>query len=319
MRVDSSIGMGKSVSAKGLEKAWHACLAKALRPVEGVLLAKEEARSLAESLLNQELETAGSVEGEASLTAHCLRLVTQSSKEFVAEDRLNSSDEERYRDPADKRYERNLSLPRLQRKGVDGGFLDTEWSELLSLLKPFGYRELQKKGVLNQDAEDVYSETFTELTREGKTKAAPIMRLTVFEEVIPLFVRMIQFRRLDWLRSRNAKKNQPNTQESIEELASEERGGQQFTDTRETSIGSDQPLSFDAIYYQCQEQLSSFEWHLVFSLYVAQRATMGELIEEERTLSHMGLTRKDSPSTRRRRLNEHLDEALTKLRENLEI
>lgn len=302
-----------------IEKAWQACLAKALRPVEGVLLDRTIAADLAERLINQELDSSSPLESEPSLVAHLIKCVTQSSKETVAHERLEFQDDNKHHDLNDQRYERNLSLPQLQKRNQDGEFNDPEWNKLLGFLKPFGHNELHKKGVQHQDAEDVYSETFAELIREKTDKAAPISRLTVFEEIIPLFVRMIQFRGLDWIRSRHAKKNQPNTQESIEDLASEERGNRQFEDTRETALGGDHPLSFEAIYYQCQEVLTPFEWQLIFSLYVSENATMGELLEDEKILQRLNLNKDDSSSTKRRRLNEQLDTTLTKLRSNLEF
>lgn len=311
--------MSRRLSRKELERAWQACLAKALRPIEGVLLNRTQASALAEKLLDKELGNASSIEGEASLTAHLIKTVTQSSKDTVAEDRLNTSNDDEHHDPNDKRYDNNLHLPGLKKQDHKGLFSDSEWNRLLDFLKPFGLNELKKKGILNQDAEDVYAETFAELVREKAEKQAPITRLTVFEEIIPLFVRMIQFRGLDWIRSRHAKKNQPNTQDSLEDLSSSERGGQQFEDQRTPSVASEKPLTFDAIYYQCQELLTPFEWKLVFSLYVAESVNMGEMIEDESVLQKLGLTKSDSSSTRRRRLNEQLDTTLTKLRENLQF
>ncbi|MEM9081070.1 MAG: hypothetical protein AAGC74_10305 [Verrucomicrobiota bacterium] len=311
--------MTTPLSRKAFEKCWQACLAKATRPVEGVLLPPERASSLAESLMNAALDDASAFDSEASFVAELLDSTSSQSKSTVAHDRRTENNPNCHHDPNDSRYDQNLNLDHLQSQDKSNTFNHPEWSKLLDFLTPFGLRELQKKGITHPDSDDVYSETFSELIREKSGKKPPISALLVFEEIIPLFVRMIQFRAIDWVRNRNTKKNQPNTQDSVEGLQEAAQSSRQFADTKASHPGLSDSLSFEEIYRDCHNVLTKFEWQLIFTIHVAESSTMGELIEKPRVLAQLGVTASDSVSTRRRRLNEALDQALTKLAKALEI
>ena len=164
------------------------------------------------------------------------------------------------------------------------------------------------------NAEDVYIETFAELARpKSSDKRAPIEAIRVFEEIVPLFSRMVQFRAIDWRRKQSALKNQPNTQNSLDELTDSEDHAMQFEAPGAGPAATVGDMSFDEIYSQCEEALNPFEWQLVFTVYVSQAATMGELLEKPAMLEKLGLTEGDSTSKKRRILNEYLEQALQKL------
>lgn len=300
------------------EKLWRATYRRAKRPVEGVLLPDEAASALASRIFESILDRYQKRPPDAELTAEALDDVHEHARHDVARDRTEKEDPQIFHDPADDRYEKNLSLDRLKKK--DGnGFSDREWNGLDPILRPFGFHLLLRKGLNNQDAEDVYLETFAELARErAKDGKAPIESIVLFEEVIPLFSKMVKFRSIDWRRKQGSLKNQPNTQSSFEDLTEREDGAMQFEDEGADPSRGLGTLTFDEIYRQCGEALTAFEWQLVFTIYVSQSSTMGELCDDAQTLEKLGLEPKHSVSKKRRILNEALEVALGKLQNSLQ-
>ena len=299
------------------EKLWRATYRRAMRPVEGVLIPEKAAGALASEIFENLLDRYKSRPPDAEFSAEALEGVHDHARHNVATDRTARADPQICHDPEDGRYEENLDLDRLQRK-EDGGFPDREWNGLDPILRPFGFHLLLRKGLGNQDAEDVYLETFAELARErSKDSRAPIEAIVVFEEVIPLFSKMIQFRAIDWRRKQGALKNQPNTQSSFEDLTEREEGAMQFEDESADPDRELGQLSFEEIYRQCGEALNECQWHLIFTIYVSQSATMGELCEDPEILAKLGLEPGHSISKKRRILNEALEEALGKLQKCL--
>lgn len=305
------------VDTEFFEKLWRATFRRAKRPVEGVLLSDEAATKLAAEIFENLLDRYRLRPSDAEFSAEAMEGAHDHARHNVATDRTSQSDPQLFHDPADTRYEKNLDLDRLKKKGSEG-FSDREWNGLDPILRPFGFHLLLRKGLGNHDAEDVYLETFTELARErAKDGKAPIEAIVVFEEVIPLFSKMVQFRAIDWRRKQGSLKNQPNTQSSYEDLTEREDGAMQFEDESSDPDRGLGQLSFDEIYRQCGEALNEFEWHLVFTVYVSQSATMGELCEDEETLEKLGLEPGHSVSKKRRILNETLEGALEKLQKCL--
>lgn len=300
------------------EKLWRATFRRAQRPVEGVLLPDEAATALAAEIFENLLDRYKLRPPDAEFSAEALESAYDHSRHNVANDRTDKADPQHCHDPADTRYDKNLDLDRLQKKDGDG-FSDREWNQLDPLLRPFGFRLLLRKGLNNQDAEDVFLETFAELARErNKDGKAPIESIVVFEEIVPLFSKMVQFRAIDWRRRQSSLKNQPNTQSSYEELTEREEGAMQFEDEGADPDREVMQLTFDEIYRQCGEVLTPFEWHLVFTVYVAQSATMGELCKDPDVLRKLDLKVAHSVSKKRRILNEALETALEKLQECLQ-
>ena len=299
------------------EKLWRATYRRARSPVEGVLLSPEAARLLAAELFENLLDRYKLRPTDAEFSAEALESAHDHSRHNVATERSSRSDPQFYHDPADERYEKNLDLDRLKKKD-DNGFSDREWNGLDPILRPFGFRLLLRKGLGNHDAEDANLETFAELARErAKDGTAPIESIGVFEEVIPLFSKMVQFRAIDWRRKQGALKNQPNTQSSFEDLTEREDGAMQFEDEGADPDRGLNQLSFEEIYRQCGEALDDFQWHLVFTIYVAQSATMGELCDDPEVLDKLGLEPGHSVSKKRRFINDALAEALGKLQKCL--
>jgi hypothetical protein len=311
--------MAGAISLEFFERVWRATFRRARQPVEGARLPESAAREIVEDVFDRLLSRYRQMPRESEFASEALELAAETSRHRISAERRDQRDPNLHHLPEDRRYERNLDLDRLQKRDADNACTDREWNGLDPDLRPIRFHLLQRKGILGQDAEDVYIETFTELARlRSSDQRAPIETILLFEESIPLFSKMVQFRSIDWRRRRGAQKNQPNTQHSIEELTEREDHAMQFEDRRSSPASQVGELSFDEIFRQCEECLSPFEWELVFILYVAQSATMGELIENEAILTRLELKKRDSTSKKRRILNEHLERALKKLAHCLE-
>jgi DNA-directed RNA polymerase specialized sigma24 family protein len=280
--------------------------------VEGVLIPEERAVEIAERVLRNIALDFEELPPEAEFAARVVQETTEATRDIVAGERRKRADPQLHHDPDDRRYSQNLDLDRLQRSDPARGFNDPEWNRLPQILRPLALAALSRKGIKGADAEDVFSDTLVELVREREnTHSAPILDPTVFEELIPLHARILQFRAIDWFRRRTALKNQPNSGESFDALTGDPDRPLQFQDAASESI------SFEKIYQECREALTPVEWQLVYTLYVAQTATVQDLIQDDKTCAKLGIKPGVSTSTRRRVIAEMVEEALEKIRENL--
>lgn len=297
-----------------LERCWQSCWQKARRPIEGILLSEDQATTLTEQSIRNLAIDYDTFPGEAEFSAKALLETLSTTLQSVATDRRKTSDHQLHRDPQDTRYERNLNLDRLQRHHPEKGFYDREWNSLPPILKPLALSTLNRKGIKGPDAEDIFVETLAELVRERQgTHHAPILDPTVFEEIIPLHIRIVGFRAIDFYRRKGSLKNQPNTGSSLEELTQNPDHAIQFEDR---SADPEKP-TFERIYKQCEEALSKNEWEIIFILYVTQTSTVQDLIADDTFCAKMGIKPGVSNSTRRRLLAEIIEQALEKIRENM--
>jgi len=306
--------MAGAISLEFYERTWRAAFRRARSPGEGTLLPDAEAQAIVEDVFDRLLTRFQQMPAEAEFTSEAIETAIDASRHHIASQRLAQGDPNLYHNPEDRRYPANLKLDQLQKRDSDDAFSSREWNSLDPLLRPLCFHLLQRKGITGADAEDVYNETFAELARlRTSDQRAPIESISLFEEIVPLFSKMIQFRSIDWMRRRGAQKNQPNTQSSIEELTEREDHAMQFEETGSNPHSSADELSFDQIYRQCEDALSTFEWELVFTIHVSQSATMGDILEKDHILSELGLKSRDSTSKKRRILNDTLEAALKKL------
>jgi DNA-directed RNA polymerase specialized sigma24 family protein len=304
--------MSPTSPQKHLQKCWEACWHRARRPVEGVLLPEEQATAIAERVMRNIALDFEKLPAEAEFTARVIEETTEATRDLVAGERRKIADPQLHHDPADRRYPQNLDLDRLQRLHPERGYQDPEWNRLPDMLRPLALATLSKRGIRGHDAEDVFIETLAELVREREeSQRAPIQEPTVFEEIIPLHTRIVQFRAIDWFRRRGARKNQPNAGESFDQLTGDPERPLQFEDSAAAA------MTFEKIYKECRESLSSTEWNLLYTLYVAQSATVQDLIQNDKLCAKLGIKAGASFSTRRRAISEMVEAALGKIRENL--
>jgi hypothetical protein len=299
-----------------LERCWNSCWQRARRPIEGVFLSEEQAAIIAEQSIRNLSIDFDEFPGEAEFSAKALLDTVSATLQSVAKERRETANHQLHHDPEDKRYERNLNLDRLQRHDPERGFYDREWNDLPPVLKPLALATLNRKGIKGADAEDVFVETLAELVREREGSGhSPILDPTVFEEIIPLHIRIVGFRAIDWFRRRGSFKNQPNVGSSLEELTDNSDHAMQFED----HSADPSAITFEKIYKDCEEALTKGEWELIFILYVNQTATIQDLIADDAFCARMGIKPGVSGSTRRRVLAELVEQALEKIRENMKF
>ena len=302
------------------EGLWNAMLERLRTPVTGILLSRDLARKVGEPILARLVRRQGDDSAEAETTAEGLKEATLSSKEYVADERKLSGDQERHRDPDDQRYNKNLCLPDLQDQDKNGRFNNREWESLDRFLRPFGFQILKRKGMAGEDSEDIFNETIASLAvvKENHPQA-PIEELIVFEEIIPNFCKLIGWRAIDSVRRRTTQKARPESLQSLDAMQSEDAAPVQVADPSTADRERPDTWRFEEIYAQCQEDLTALEWGLLHDLYVAQRYTVKDLIADEEKLTFLGIDSSQSASTLRRRVEEIINPALEKLADALSV
>ncbi len=300
------------------EDLWNAMLERLQRPVSGVLVNRDAARRIGEPLLLRLVRAHGDGPPGAETGATALGEAAEISKCHVAEERKLSHDQERHRDPEDTRYDKNLNLPQLQQRRLDGRFDHPEWSRLDRFLRPFGFQILRRKGLSDEDGEEVFNDTFVSLAL-GNSERAPIEELIVFEEIIPNFCRRIGFRAIDSLRRRTSLKARPEHLHSLEGMAGEGGAAVQLADAATADPDRPDTWRFEEIYHQCREELDASEWGLVYDLYVAQNYTVKDLIADSVKLEFLGIDPNQSPATLRRRVEDIVNPALERLANALSV
>lgn len=297
-----------------LQRCWNACWHRARRPLEGILVTADQASLIAAQVIRNVSLDYDEFPGESEFTARALDETAAATRQLVATQRRAQTDPQIHHDLADRRYDRNLDLDRLQRHDPHKGYFDSEWNHLPRILRPLALTTLSRKGIKGPDADDIFNDTLAELVRPREGSGhSPILDPTVFEELIPLHARIVGFRAVDWYRRRGTLKNQPNTGDSFEGLTENPDHAMQFEDRSADPQGN----TFERIYKECREDLSPPEWELIFILFVSQSATIQDLIGDDAFCSRFGIKPNVSGSTRRRMLSERLETALEKIRKNL--
>jgi len=308
--------MADEKTSRLLQTCWNACWQVARRPVEGVLVVEDRAREALQRVLRNLALDYEELPADAEFTARGLQETREALRTIVAGERRENADPQLHHDPEDRRYGKNLDLDRLQKKHPERGFSNREWNHLPPVLKPLAFARLNKKGIQGADAEDVFNDTLVELVREREgDKGAPILDLTVFEEIVPMHMRIVGFRAVDWYRRRSALKNQPNTGDSFDQMSDDPDRPVQFADP---GSEDDAPMGFEQIYKECEEALEPEEWELIFTLFVSQSATVTDLVRDDEFCAKLSLKQGASDSTRRRAIEERMTTALEKLKNSME-
>ncbi|MFT4548431.1 MAG: hypothetical protein ACI8XO_000868 [Verrucomicrobiales bacterium] len=292
---------------------WRVVCAKVRRPLSGVLLPDDvvvdEATLVFEEFLAEFDSLPSSGEIGTFLTGRALRR----GLEATACARAREDDPQRFYNPEEQFYDRNLDLVSLQQRSGDGRFESTEWGGLPSVLKGRAVAVLRRCGVPDGAIDDVFVDCLAALAivRE-KDGIAPIEQLTIFEEVVPLFTTMVHNRGVSWLRKQSAQKNRPNNPAYGESLDDPDK----FITPASDQAGGGGPfdgLTFDAMYESCCDCLSELEWHILTALFVEANVTRGDLANDSVVMKMMQVKASSSLGNRRRHLNKHLESALEKL------
>lgn len=294
-----------------LEILWEAVCMRAARPVPGILLDEKGTLEVAKATFQEFLDSGGDPAPnlQAMLTV-LTRPVQGRALRYVADQRSEHKDPDLLRDTAKARWSKNPAFPQLIARRDDGQLSDPGWSLAEPILwnraSPI-YRRLR---INDTDSRDVYSETVADfLKARPDPDDCPMRKMVVFEELPRLFAAVAERRAISWIRKQTTLKMQPN------------QGGLSFDDPdlgplETRTLGDDDPLAnatFDRIRESCADTLDEFEWHLVEVLFVEGSKTRDELVLEDWTLQQLEIDPSASRSTKLRRLNAVIADALARL------
>ena len=238
--------------------------------------------------------------------------------EHVAESRKLSGDPNRHRSKSTNRYDYgdNPDFDALRKRDRSGVLNSPELAKIYPAVRPIAYGTFKKYGISERDSEEVLSNCIQKLVMPKADGSATIDNLTVFEEVFPFFNKIVQNEAVDRVRRLSAKKNQANTQDSFDALQDDPDRPVQFADPT-SALGAEEMPGFEEIYELCAGSLDESEWKLVAALYLGEKVTKNELLQQEDFLEDLGIAG-GSHITRWRALSKKLGHALGKMRLRLE-
>ncbi|MGJ8697861.1 MAG: hypothetical protein ACSHYF_16200 [Verrucomicrobiaceae bacterium] len=294
-----------------LDELWEAVCRKAARPIPGVLLDGRGIATVAREVFGEFLEGGGSPEGTPQAMMTVLGQPAQKEAlKHVAGRRSGEGDADLLRDPEKKYWERNPKMPELVERGGEGELTSGEWGIAEPVMWKRAAPIYRRLRINETDARDVYGETMGDfLKARPDLKGCPFLEMLVFEELPRLFAVVAERRAISWVRKQTTLKNQPN------------QTGLSMDDpdlglAEPRSLEDPDPLAnvtFDRIRERCGEALEDFEWHVVEALFVEGSQTRDELVMEDWIVEEMGVDLGASRSTKLRRLNGVIAEALGKL------
>jgi hypothetical protein len=299
-----------------IDELWPLVSQRAMRPLGGILLDKPAAAGIAREVFSDFLAAFPQRPGTWESVLHWLTSrVRPLALAAVAEERRQSADWQRFRDPKKTVWVRNPDFDALRSRSPDGALLSREWD----LAAPILWKGVQpvflRLGIAEEDARDIQNETLAELTRASKT-AGTLEKLLVFEELPKLFATMIERRTISWLRKTTAVKRRPMNPAFTDRLDDPDNATARHLAAPLTGPAGASPWAhagFDRIRHACRSVLTDFEWHLVEALFVEGSHSRGELVNDAWILEQLGISASASESKRRRHLNVFLDEALARL------
>ena len=280
-------------------KLWSDCFATARRPLTGLCVPTLDAEQIARSVFQRLLADGRKLTSLPEIVEFLRGNTRKAALAAVAEVRLTKDDPGCWADPAEGQEAPRLHLKQLQQdRSSSAG-----WNDLLNQFRQRNWNSMKTLGVPPEEIEDVLSETLVALFRpraDGVTR--PLDTISVYEELMPLLHTMSKHVATDYLRAKSAQKRSPGAGNLVSGEAAEE-------------VASPQPppgeeYSFYHCYQECRDCLSEFQWNLLMRLYVLESANRLQLIEEPAVLKELGVKANSSSATRRRRLNEYVDDMI---------
>ena len=305
--------------ADWLDVLWEAVCVRAGRPLTGVLLGAGEVAEVARGVFEDFLSGGGEAERTLQgMLSVLTRPVKGRALSYVAGRRKREGDSNLCRDPERMGWERNPEVPELFRRGSGGELVDGGWTVAERVLWMRAVPVYRRLRINEADAGDVYAETVADFLKARPERGScPFREMVVFEELPVLFGVVAERRAISWVRKQTTLKNKPN------------QGGVSFDDpdtgldrtvAEPRSLEGDDPLahaSFAEIRDGCEGVLSDFEWHLLEVLFVEGTQTRDELVCEDEVLEELEVDGAASRSTKLRRLNAVVADALARLGRSL--
>ncbi len=300
-----------------LDLLWEAVCLRAARPISGVLLDSAGIQTIAKETFENFLASGGTPEAnlQAMLTV-LTRPVQQRSLEYVAAKR--QEDPEAFRDLTKAKWLKNPPLPDLLTRSSEGQLTSPDWNIAEPVLWQRASPIYHRLHINENEARDVYAETVGDFLKARPAAECPMRKMLVFEELPRLFGVIAERRAISWVRKQTTLKMKPNRSGlSIDDPDT----GLNAKLQEPRSLNQKNPLaraSFDDIRNACQDHLDEFEWHLLETLFSEGTQTREELSQDDWTLTQLGLESSSSRSTRLRRLNTAIADALATLGRALE-
>lgn len=299
-----------------LEILWEAVCVRAARPIPGILIDAPGIQKIATKTFEDFLESGG--KPEATLQA-MLSVLTQPVQalalQHVAGQRKAAGDPDLLRDLEKAKWNHNPKMPELIARGPEGELLDRGWAVAEPVLWQRASGVYRRLRINESDARDVYAETIADfLKARPEPDDCPMRGMLVFEELPRLFAVVAERRAISWVRKQTTLKMQPN------------KTGLSFDDVdlslpEPRALEESDPLanvSFDQIRSSCGDAIDEFEWHIIETLFVDGSKTRDELVLEDWVLQQMEVDASASRSTKLRRLNGVIADALARLGRALE-
>jgi len=298
--------------AAWLDLLWEAVCLRAARPIAGILLDSKAISEVAEATFEEFLTKGGNPEATLQgMLSVLTKPVQEQALSYVAQHR--NDDPQKFRDLSKARWEKNPALPDLLLRDNEGQLISDGWQLAEPVLWQRAIPILRKLGINENDSRDVYSEIMADFLKARPGEQCPMRKMRVFEELPRLFGVIAERRAISWLRKQTTLKMQPN------------RGGLSLDDPdsglssrlpEPRSLPDEDPmanLTFDHIRASCPDALNHFEWHLVEAIFVEGNRTRDELITEDWVLEQLEVDPSSSRSTKLRRLNMTIADALSSL------
>lgn len=299
-----------------LDILWEAVCVRAARPVPGLLLDGDGMVRIATATFQEFLDQGGKPEATLQAMLSVLTGPVQGrALRYVAEQRKARNDPNLLRDPAKARWESNPQFPELIARRDDGQLSDAGWATAEPVLWQRASPIYRRLRINENDARDVYSETIADfLKARPESDDCPMRNMVVFEELPRLFAVVAERRAISWVRKQTTLKMQPNqTGLSFDDL--------DLALPEPRTLEEKDPLAnatFEQIRQSCGKTLDDFEWHLIETLFVEGARTRDELVLDDWVLRQMDVESSASRSTKLRRLNAVIADALARLGRTLE-
>ena len=302
-----------------LRHCWTSAFGKACAPLKGLALPEDAVRPILVETFRQIGKRFDADSNHGEVAAFVMERAKSEALAHVAEARKLSGDSNRFRVAGSQSYDYgdNPDFAAMCTPNTSGVLNSSELQKLFPALRPIALGTFKKYGISDRDGEEIFSNCLQRLTVPKGDGEGPAMleSLTVFEEVFPFFSKIVQNESVDRIRRVTTLKNQANTQASFDALQDDPDRPIQFADP--ASLDDSGMPDFNEIYELCSDCLDPGEWKLIATLYMGDKITKKELLEQDDFLEEMGI-KPGSHVTRWRGLTKKLEFALGKMRNRLE-
>ncbi len=288
-------------------KLWSDSFAIARRPLSGICVPAPEAEQIAREVFQRLLADGRKLTSLPEIVEFLRSNTRKATLVTVASARLAADAPALWADPA-ATDPPGLHLRQLQQDQSAG----TAWQTTLNHFRQRNWQTMKSLGVPQEEIEDVLSDTLVALFKpraDGVTR--PLDTIHVYEELMPLLHAMAKNVGTDYLRAKSAQKRSPGPGGLV--------SGEEVEQVPSPDAAPGEEFSFYTCYQECRDCLSEFQWNVLMRLYVLESANRMQLIEEPAVLKELGVKASASSATKRRRLNEYVDEMIATLASRIQL